>query len=44
MTNLELVMRWHDCVLFGKAAASPDTADIQKGTQVFVGGELQHRK
>ena len=38
------VTQWHDCVLFGKAAESPYITGIQKGTQVFVEGELQHRK
>ena len=38
------VTQWHDCVLFGKAAESSYIAGIQKGTQVFVEGELQHRK
>ena len=38
------VTQWHDCVLFGKAAESPYIAGIQKGAQVFVEGELQHRK
>jgi single-strand DNA-binding protein len=36
--------QWHDCVLFGKAAESAYIVDIPKGTQVFVEGELQHRK
>jgi single-stranded DNA-binding protein len=31
-------------VLFGKAAESSYVTGIQKGTQVFVEGELQHRK
>src|SRR5215475_10099710 len=38
------VTQWHDCVLFGKAAESPYITGIQKGAQVFVEGELQHRK
>lgn len=35
---------WHDCVLFGKAAESSYVTSIPKGAQVFVEGELQHRK
>ena len=38
------VTQWHDCVLFGKGAESPYISGIQKGAQVFVEGELQHRK
>jgi single-strand DNA-binding protein len=38
------VTQWHDCVLFGKAAESSYITGIQKGAQVFVEGELQHRK
>ena len=38
------VTQWHDCVLFGKAAESAYIVDIPKGTQVFIEGELQHRK
>jgi len=38
------VTQWHECVLFGKAAESSYITGIQKGTQVFVEGELQHRK
>jgi len=38
------VTQWHECVLFGKAAESAYIVDIPKGTQVFVEGELQHRK
>ena len=38
------VTQWHDCVLFGKAAESSYVAGIPKGTQVFVEGELEHRK
>jgi hypothetical protein len=30
-------------VLFGKPAESPYITGIQKGTQVFIEGELQHR-
>jgi single-stranded DNA-binding protein len=30
-------------VLFGKPAESPYLTGIQKGTQVFIEGELQHR-
>ena len=40
----ESVTQWHDCVLFGKAAESAYITGIQKGAQVFVEGELQHRK
>jgi len=38
------VTQWHDCVLFGKAAESLYITGIPKGTQVFIEGELQHRK
>jgi single-strand DNA-binding protein len=38
------VTQWHDCVLFGKAAESSYVTGIQKGAQVFIEGELQHRK
>ncbi len=40
----ESVTQWHDCVLFGKAAESSYITGIPKGAQVFVEGELQHRK
>jgi single-strand DNA-binding protein len=38
------VTQWHECVLFGKPAESEYIITIAKGTQVFVEGELQHRK
>jgi len=38
------VTQWHECVLFGKAAESEYITGIPTGTQVFVEGELQHRK
>jgi single-strand DNA-binding protein len=38
------VTQWHDCVLFGKPAESEYITGIPKGTQVFVEGELRHRK
>jgi single-strand DNA-binding protein len=38
------VTQWHECVLFGKPAESEYITRIAKGTQVFVEGELQHRK
>jgi len=38
------VTQWHECVLFGKAAESAYIVDLPTGTQVFVEGELQHRK
>lgn len=38
------VTQWHDCVLFGKSAESAYIVDLPKGAQVFIEGELQHRK
>ena len=38
------VTQWHECVLFGKPTESEYITSIAKGTQVFVEGELQHRK
>jgi single-strand DNA-binding protein len=40
----ESITQWHDCVLFGKPAESEYIIGIPTGTQVFVEGELQHRK
>lgn len=34
---------WHNCVLYGKQAESSYVAEITKGTQLFVKGEIENR-